>query len=270
MLFNHFFLQVILNWLRRLLCMKIPCLPQARRSDSCIDHVNKDLSHLNNELVEREPLKSSDGYIFSTMNGTNSSSAISNLETNIRSLHDLIKSAVDKINEREWKVRVQREVDLEWLSVALVLDRLFFLAYATVIVISLICLFPRQRWNCLLIHECCLKKAWARLFSNDYAAFRLSCDNAYLITWYIHHILLKVCEQEFDLECIPVCSKLTRMPALLLGMSSMARLECVAGVEPCFTWRDLQATYDWPLTSYPLLKMKLKLDDFPLFFFSFD
>ena len=56
----------------------------------------------------------------------------------------MIGDVIKKQNEREEKERIFNKVENQWLNVALVLDRLFFMIYLIGILVSLMVLFPRS------------------------------------------------------------------------------------------------------------------------------
>ena len=130
--------------------MNLPCLPCCKMKRSKLATTDSEFSHYSRELNETEPLKARESLVTRDfideirINGSNST-GLARLENKLRALHELIKSAIDRDIDREQKTTLQKEFDVEWLSVALVLDRLFFISYLIVIIVSLVCLFPRKR-----------------------------------------------------------------------------------------------------------------------------
>ena len=78
------------------------------------------------------------------LNGTSTTTAFRMLEQQLRSLHTLIDSVVRKEAEKERILKARKSVDDQWRFLALVLDRLFFVSYLVVIILSLTLLFPRS------------------------------------------------------------------------------------------------------------------------------
>ncbi len=100
------------------------------------------------ESGEKEPLSKEDkdrGDIFDDtqfkVNGMTAS--LGNIEHRILAVYDLLNNILRVRNDREVREILQREIEMEWRHMALILDRLFFVVYIVIIVGSLLLLFPR-------------------------------------------------------------------------------------------------------------------------------
>ena len=69
---------------------------------------------------------------------------VCSVENKLCSLHSMISDAIKKQMDRKQEETHNAKMENQWLNVALVLDRLFFMIYLIGIVISLIVLFPRS------------------------------------------------------------------------------------------------------------------------------
>ncbi|CAD5118373.1 DgyrCDS7085 [Dimorphilus gyrociliatus] len=67
------------------------------------------------------------------------SSQASSIESDVREIKRILKSYMNKVNDKEAQIKAVKE----WKLVALVLDRVFFFTYLATIVISLGTIFPR-------------------------------------------------------------------------------------------------------------------------------
>ena len=71
------------------------------------------------------------------------SATFRNIEEQLVSIHRLINNVVRHQKDKERTARFREKIEHEWRFLAVILDRLFFITYLLVIVVSLVLLFPR-------------------------------------------------------------------------------------------------------------------------------
>lgn len=72
---------------------------------------------------------------------------LGNIDKRLTELTEILVNVIRNRNEKEKEEKKRHDIETEWRHLAMVLDRLFFICYLIVIVLSLVIFFPRRSYG---------------------------------------------------------------------------------------------------------------------------